>query len=290
MTGAYEQNIVLDLGGLFDIGLSIIGDKSKQLDGLYLADGPWGLDYLKTETKISSFLIDNTLNTNITNDQYAIERNTTVTGDVYGTLNVFRNILPGDLLFDASLYSMVGFTIQNSLPVEVVLITENTTDWNDRLRFQLPANATAVEMNVLFNNFANQKGQKYTNEKIKGLVFSVQGNYSAFRPFEISVSQLAFKNTSSLSTVGFSNKFSKSMYSYPNPCQFSTTLVLPQITESARVEVADLTGRILIAKSYKTVSSNNEIQVALDNLSKGAYLFIVTTIENEKLQTKFIIE
>ncbi|MFV8360445.1 T9SS type A sorting domain-containing protein [Flavobacterium sp. LS1P3] len=290
LTGAYEQNIVLDLGGLFDIGLSIIGDKSKQLDGLYLADGPWGLDYLKTETKISSFLIDNTLNTNITNDQYAIERNTTVTGDVYGTLNVFRNILPGDLLFDASLYSMVGFTIQNSLPVEVVLITENTTDWNDRLRFQLPANATAVEMNVLFNNFANQKGQKYTNEKIKGLVFSVQGNYSAFRPFEISVSQLAFKNTSSLSTVGFSNKFSKSMYSYPNPCQFSTTLVLPQITESARVEVADLTGRILIAKSYKTVSSNNEIQVALDNLSKGAYLFIVTTKENEKLQTKFIIE
>jgi hypothetical protein len=29
---------------MFDIGLSIIGDKSKQLDGLYLA-GPWGLDY-----------------------------------------------------------------------------------------------------------------------------------------------------------------------------------------------------------------------------------------------------
>ena len=290
LTGAYEQNVMLDLGGLFDIGLSIIGDKSKQLDGLYLADGPWGLDYLKTETRISSFLIDNTPNTSITNDQYAIERNTTVTGDVYGTLNVFRNILPGDLLFDASLYSMVGFTIQNTLPVEVVLITENTTDWNDRLRFQLPANTTAVEINALFNNFTNPKGQKYNNEKIKGLVFSVQGNYSAFQPFEISVSQLAFKNASSLSTVGFANKFSKSIYSYPNPCQFSTTLVLPQITESAKVEVVDLTGRILVAKSYKTLSSNNEIQVALDNLSKGAYLFIVTTKENEKFQTKFIIE
>jgi hypothetical protein len=39
LTGAYEQNIVLDLGGMFDIGLSIIGDKSKQLV-LYLVDGP----------------------------------------------------------------------------------------------------------------------------------------------------------------------------------------------------------------------------------------------------------
>jgi hypothetical protein len=39
---------------------------------LYLADGPWGLDY-STETTISSFMIDNIPNTSITNDQYAIE-------------------------------------------------------------------------------------------------------------------------------------------------------------------------------------------------------------------------
>jgi hypothetical protein len=60
-----------------------------------------------------------------------------------------RNILPGDV-FDASLIQILGFTIQNSLPVEVVL-TENTTDWNNRLRFQM-ANANATEMNVLLIN------------------------------------------------------------------------------------------------------------------------------------------
>jgi hypothetical protein len=60
----------LDLGGIFDIGLSIIGDKSKQLDGLYLADGPWGLDYMKTK-RISSFMIDNIPNASISSDQYA---------------------------------------------------------------------------------------------------------------------------------------------------------------------------------------------------------------------------
>jgi hypothetical protein len=54
--------------------------------------------------------------------------------------------LPGELMFDASSYSTVGFMIQNSLAVEVVLVTENTTDWNDRLRFQIPANASATEM------------------------------------------------------------------------------------------------------------------------------------------------
>lgn len=289
ITAAYEQNIVLPVGGLFDIGFSIIGDNSKQIDALYLADGPWGLDYSKTETNVASFVIDNNINTTVAADQYDIERNAMVTGSVYGTMNLFRNILPGELVFDVNGYVAVGFKIQNSLPVEVVLVTENTTDWNDRLRYQLPANVTISEINVLFDKFTNSKGQKYNNEKIKGLVFSVQGNYNAFQPFEINVSQLAFKNTNSLNTVDFANNSGKSIYSYPNPCQLSTTLVLPQITESAKVEVVDLMGRIIMAKDYKTIQANNEIQVTLDNVGKGIYLFIVTTKENEKLQTKFMI-
>ena len=290
LSGSYEQDVISNLGGIFDIGFSVLGNKSMQMDALYLADGPWGLDYSKLDTKVDSFTIDNNVNTGSANEQYAIERNATVSGSVYGTMNLFRNILPGELVFDANGYTVIGFKIQNSLPVEVVLITDNTTDWNDRLRFQLPVNATLSEINVLLDKFSNPKGRKYNTEKIKGIVFSVQGNYSAFQPFEINVSQLAFKTAGSLGASDFAIGFAKNLYSYPNPCQISSTLVLPKITESASVQVMDLSGRILIAKSYKTIPSNNEIQVALDNLSKGAYLFIVTTKENEKLQTKFIVE
>ena len=53
--------------------------------------------------------------------------------------------------------------------------------------------------------------------------------------------------------------------------------VLPKITESAAVEVLDNCGFILFTKQYKTILSNNEIKVPLDNFSKGTYLFIVTT-------------
>lgn len=289
LTGAYEQNIVLDLGGVFDIGFSIIGDHSTQLDGLYLADGPWGLDYSKTETSISSFMIDNIPNTNAINEQYIIERNAKVSGSVYGTMNLFRNVLPGDLAFDASGYSTLGFKIQNTLPVEVVLITDITTDWNDRLRFQLPVNLTVLDMNILLEKFMNPKGQKYNKEKIKGLVFSVQGNYSTFLPFEINVSQVILKSENSLNTDNFTKEIVNNLYNYPNPCQLFTTLVLPKITESAKVEVIDLLGRVLIVKYFKTIPSNNEVQVPLDNIGKGVYVFIVTTKDNEKFHTKFMI-
>jgi hypothetical protein len=290
LTANYEQKIVLQLDGLFDVGFSVIGDTSKQIDALYLADGPWGLDYLKNETTVSSFGIDNTLNTTVANDQYAVERNATVSGKVYGTMNLFRNILPGELAFDASNYSTLGFAIQNSLPVEVVLVTENTTDWNNRLRFQIPSNSTASEVNVLFEKFTNPLGQKYNNEKIKGLVFSVQGNYQEFQPFDVNVSKLVFKTSNSLNTPDIKNGgMVKNVYNYPNPFTHSTTIVLPVVTESATVKVIDTSGRTLITKEYKTIPSNNEISVALGNLDKGVYLFIITTKENKILQTKFMI-
>jgi len=289
LTGAYEQNVQLDLGGLFDIGFSIIGDNSKQLDGLYLADGPWGLDYSNAETTISSFVIDNTANISIAEGQYAIERNISVAGTTFGTMNVFRNILPGDLAFDASAYSTLRFVIQNSLAVEVVLVTENTTDWNNRLRFQIQANASATEMNVLFEKFANPLGQKYNNEKIKGIVFSVQGNYQAFQSFAIAVSQLVFKNASALSTASFVNTVEKNIYNYPNPCVQSTTIVLPKATESAIVKIVDITGRVVSSKDFKSVPVNNKIEMGLENLTKGVYFFVVTTQENEQFSNQFIV-
>jgi hypothetical protein len=44
----------------------------------------------KNEVTITSYDIDNDVNDAIITDGYNIERNTSVTGEIYGTLNVFR--------------------------------------------------------------------------------------------------------------------------------------------------------------------------------------------------------
>ena len=290
LTGAYEQKVVVDLGGIFDIGLSIQGANSNQLDALYLADGPWGLDYASAETTVSSFLIDNTLNLTAGTDEYRIERNVRATGSIFGTLNMFRNILPGDLSFDAASYANMEFAIQNSLPVEVVLVTENMTDWNERLRLQLPAYTTSTNVNLLLENFTNPKGVKYNKEKIKGMVFSVQGNYQAFQPFDVSVSSLVLKNSSTLGTSTFSATAPQQLYNYPNPCSLSTALVLPKATASASVTVIDINGKVMMSLEYKTIPTSNEILIPTDSLNKGVYFFVVKSQENEKFQSKFMIK
>lgn len=287
LTSAYEQDLVINTGGIFDIGFSINGNNSPQIDALYLADGPWGLDYATTETTITDYSIQNSTNT-VSADEYSIERNITLSGEVYGTANVFRNILPGELTFDATNYAAVSFSIQNSLPIEVVLVTENTTDWNNRLRVQLPANTTNTDVTIAFSDFTNALGQTFANEKIKGFVFSTVGNYSSFQPFYIAVSNLKLGNTSALSNQNFENLVSNKIYNYPNPCQSNTTIVLPSITESAEVKIVDLFGKVIQNKKY-TINSNS-INIDVNEIAKGIYIFEVITNEGKDFKTKVVIQ
>ncbi|WP_298155945.1 DUF4114 domain-containing protein [Flavobacterium sp.] len=287
LSNDYLQELDLSLGGLFDLGFSITGSNSPQQDALYMADGPWGLDYAEAETTIANFQISNPPAAAAV-DAYAIERNVTVSGQVLGTLNIFRNILPGELTFDASEYAAVGFSVQNALPIEVVLVTENTTDWSNRLRFQIPAHTSMHEMAIAFADFTNNSGDHFNNEKIKGFVFSIAGNYTTIQDFTASISNLALKTAAATLGITTPEAFGTAkFYSYPNPCQGMATLVLPQTTAKAEVSIVDLTGKIL--KRQTSQANTREITVPLDGIAKGMYFFEVITAENQQYQTKFLV-
>ncbi|NHN26611.1 DUF4114 domain-containing protein [Flavobacterium jejuense] len=285
---AYESEIELVTGNLFDIGFSITGNNSPQQDTLYLADGPWGMDYNTSETIISSFQLTNPVVT-VQSEIYTIERNASVTGQVKGTANLFRNILPGELLFDASAYEGTHFSIQNSLPTEVILVTENTTDWNNRLRFNIPANVNMVDVAISFLDFTSPNGAIYNGEKIKGFVFSVKGDYFQFQPFSLQVSNLKLGSTTTLSTIDFETSKTNEIYNYPNPFSNETTIVLSENISDSRVQLIDVTGRIVHDKNYKVVNSN-EIKFKNTSVPKGIYMFVITTSSNKVYSKKCIID
>jgi Domain of unknown function (DUF4114)/Secretion system C-terminal sorting domain len=287
ISSAYLSEVHLDINNLFDIGFTIVGNNSSQQDALYLADGPWGIDFAEEETTISSFQITNP-STIVESGIYNIERNASVVGQVKGTANLFRNILPGELLFDATDYSSVQFSIQNSLAVEVILVTENTTNWNDRLRFQIPENASMSDVLIAFQNFTSPNGASYNNEKIRGFVFSVIGNYSQFQPFALNVSNMRLSQNSTLSTYEFESITANTIYNYPNPFSNETTIVLSNEASKANIQLIDVMGRIVQNKSYE-VNNFKQIKFINENAPKGIYFMLVTTDTNQKYQQKVII-
>ncbi|MEC4003992.1 DUF4114 domain-containing protein [Flavobacterium sp. SUN052] len=290
ISSAYQSDITLTTNGLFDIGFSIVGNNSPQQDALYLADGPWGIDYLATETNISSFQITNPTATATSNaSTYVIERDASVSGNVKGTMNLFRNILPGELLFDATNYDAVRFSIQNTLPVEVIMVTENTTDWNNRLRFQIPANTDLSQFVISFQDFSSPNGAAFNNEKIRGFVFSVKGDYNQFQPFELNVNSLVLGTNSALNTSNFSANAISKTYNYPNPFETQTTIVLPEVASKATVKLIDITGRVL-QESTDELNNGTEINFVNNNAPKGIYILSITTDTNKSYQQKCVIK
>lgn len=290
LTPAFYQTIQVATGGIFDIGISVSANTSVREDGMYLADGPWGIDYDEAEADITGFEINNFTNsqTNTSSSSYIIERDATVTGNVYGTVNLFRNILAGDLTLGTLEYEAVTFELQSSHAVEVVLVTEGLSNWNNRLRYQLPASGSSNMYSIALNSFSNLNGENYLDERIKGFVFSVIGNYSSFEPFELSVSSVEL-GTQVLRSENFEGTTAAKMFNYPNPFYGSTTVVLPIETQKAKVELIDMTGRIVSSNWYNDFSGN-EIHIDAEGLPKGVYFIQVTSAENKTYTTRCVIQ
>ena len=172
LTGNYNETLSIETGTLFDIGFSLSTEESEQQDALYLADGPWGVDYLDEFATVNEFYIDNE-RIDYQDDLYEVERQPTVSGEVKGNVNVFRHVLPGDLTLDVSDFEAIQFKMFSNQDVEIVLMPEELTDWNNRLRYTVLANNTETFYKLSFNDFVDANGNSGTVNNIKnGGVFN----------------------------------------------------------------------------------------------------------------------
>ncbi|WP_025741593.1 DUF6923 family protein [Aquimarina pacifica] len=311
LSGAYSEQISIDTGHLFDIGFSIAGEHSTKLDALYLADGPWGIDYLQQGVVIDSFeVIEH--HKKASDHEYTIERNAIVQGEVKETINLFRNILAGDLTFDVSNFDAVQFEMTSNTDIELILVTEGLTDWNNRLRYTITATDENTMHTISFADFTNNNNKSEEINRVRGIVFSVQGDYQTFIPFYLSVSDLAFTNTTKDTpapesveeleesevaeiieeeTVQIIEEVSKPirLMNYPNPFTTTTTIQLPDTTnETLEIMVIDMVGRTV--RHEQVASKTTALTFKTRNLTPGMYQYIIKDINNKQYIGNLLIQ
>ena len=277
LNGDWHQSITLQTGSLFDIGFSLSTSQSAQIDALYLADGPWGIDYLEDYASIDSFTITNHLNETQL-DEHFVERQPTITGNVTGNVNLFRHILPGDQTLNILPYQALEFEIQNNLPIEIVVMPKHMADWNNRLRYTIPANANLKTYNIAFTDFKNANNQTENIEDIKTVVFSVIGDYSSSKAFNLSVNHLKF--TSKQEAI--SNNLTEDLdvvKVYPNPVKDSFVIT------SENGNNFDVTIHNLIGQEVKHVKNTSSLEkIDMSTLSNGTY---IVTVNSDKAHKSF---
>ncbi len=286
LNGDWNQTVAIPTGRLFDIGMSLSTTASAQQDALYLADGPWGLDYLEELAQINYF--------NVTNDElagnedaYEVERQPAASGMVKGNVNLFRHLLPGDQSLNVTSYNSIQFTIKNTSAVELVIVPEGLTDWNQRLRYTIAANSEATDYSIAFSDFEDGSGNTVSIDDIKTVVFSVIGDYASFQPFDIEVSNMAF---SAQSTLGMDEVTldDNTLKNYPNPFKHQTTIRLPESSASASIQVYDMLGRVVDSKEL-IVQYKKAVYTA-PQLSKGMYKYMLKDENNKTYSGTFMVD
>ena len=288
LNGDWHQSITLQTGSLFDIGFSLSTSQSAQIDALYLADGPWGIDYLEDYASIDSFTITNHLDETQL-DEHFVERQPTVTGNVTGNVNLFRHILPGDQTLNILPYQALEFEIQNNLPIEIVVMPKHMADWNNRLRYTIPANANLKTYNIAFTDFKNANNQTENIEDIKTVVFSVIGDYSSSKAFNLSVNHLKF--TSKQEAI--SNNLTEDLdvvKVYPNPVKDKSNLIFNLNTSQVvNINVYDQLGKRVFRKELVGQQGLNTVNLNLNNLNTGMYICTVTSVYKKFNPVKLIV-
>ncbi|CAL2089353.1 conserved protein of unknown function precursor containing a T9SS type A C-terminal secretion signal [Tenacibaculum sp. 190524A02b] len=290
LTGNWNESLVVETGVLFDIGFSISVSGSNGIDALYLADGPWGLDYLDAYASVSNF--------NVTNEEvneedmvYEVNRNISVEGEVLGNMNIFRHLLAGDQTLDITSYNYLSFTITNSNAVEIVLMQEGLEDWNSRYRYTIPANTEETVYEISLNEFTNHNGITANLTDVKTIVFSVLGDGVNSVPYSIAINEVAFSGAGTLNIkeVAEINEDLR-IVNYPNPFKNITTIRLPKETDKGSIIVYDVLGRVVFTKVFETNQQNRkEFICDLRNVNSGVYKYLVKDDKKNNFKGTFII-
>lgn len=289
LTGNYNDQISIETGILFDIGFSLQTNNEEQKDALYLADGPWGLDYLEEFATVNNFNVE-VSDREFLDDVYEVDRNANASGEVKGNINLFRHILPGDQTLDITDYSFLNFKITNNEQVEIVIMQDDDRTWENRIRYTIPANEDQTSFDIAFNDFKDAEGNSVEITNIKTIVYSIIGDYTNYKPFNISINQLSFSKKTVLAVDNFSSIENNKIINYPNPFTNKTTIKLPINSEYIQIQVYDLLGRIVDFKRVNTDNSQNKVTYNAPNLKKGIYKYILKDDNNKSYSGTFIIK
>lgn len=300
LSGAYNETLIVDTGYLFDIGISVTGINSERSDALYLADGPWGIDYDTELATVNSFTINAQNNPKDTNN-YIVERDVVLKGEVKGTINVFRNILAGELTLNIKTAKAIEFTLNNNTAVEVILVPKVLDDWSNRLRHTIKASNRATTHTLCFDEFKNALGNTLSFNEIRSVVFSVQGNYVDYNEFSLAVSDLRFiENTEKEITLQteevvsiptlIETKKPVEINSYPNPFTTSMLLNIPENKASSiTIQVIDVTGKTVRLEKIQAVINEDYI-FKRKNLNAGLYKYVITNAQGKNYKGSFMIK
>lgn len=287
LSGEYEENISLPIGNLFDAGISVHTEAESAYDALYLADGAWGTDFNSWLSEITQFeILEESRNMN--DEEYHVERGFQINGISSDVVNVFRNLKAGEKTLSIDDYTLLSFDMQNDHPVEISLIENNLTDWNNRLRYTIPVNREKTKNIIWFKDFEMKENQE--DIKIRTIVFSYLNNSGEAEPFSFGAKNLAFGREALVTSL--TERFEQPKLSvYPNPVRDQATIAFNSSSGgNYTINVIDLDGRIMRSFMGQSSIGINRVKLSRSNIKQGLSIIELRDASGLVMRSKVLFE
>ncbi len=281
------SQVVVPVGGVFDIGFSMTNNVQSGNDVLYFADGSWGPDYDKAGATLTSFLVEPQQNQPV-QGAYNIARRATVQGTVKTYASLFRVLNVGYKPVDLTGYDQIKFVAYGLGSVDIVVSKKGITSWNNQYKATLNLTQSPVLYTVKYSDLANALGQHdFTAEDVVSVVLTKKGNNVSYQNYYIAMYDLRFES----STYGIeSNEKLTSFKVYPNPFNRQTTISF-NLSSASKVKISlyNLEGKQMNVLADETYSSGENFYT-LDgaNLNNGLYVIKLET-DNSVLYNKIML-
>jgi hypothetical protein len=280
--GKQEEAVEVNIGGIFDAGVSIAQNGVAQTDNLYLADGAWALDYDNSYSNNIEFKSFATQIVVPSSNLFQIERNILVSGLNKGSLNIVRSIKPGNSSANLSAYKNISFELEANQDIELIVVENTLLNWNKRKRYTIKSINSSKIYNIDLSQLIDEDGNKLNLSEVKSVVFSIKGDYRNFKKINISVKNLSFNNNASISQQN-----NLGVSAFPNPCTSFTTLNFKSTASEGLLSISDVAGKLVFAKNIKL--ENNSYNLNTQSFNKGVYIVSFNSSAGDKAITKLSV-
>ncbi|GAA4884893.1 hypothetical protein GCM10023311_04260 [Flaviramulus aquimarinus] len=289
LNGDYITNVEVDAGNLFDIGFRI-GDGVETPDDLFMSDGPWGYDAAAPSTNVINYTVQ-TNEAEFNDDEYAVERNINLKATTSEYIAAYRALTPKFNPIDLTVYNSFKLQAKGTGTLIVRLVKEGITDWETQYKTSIELTDDYNDYSLLFSEFQSSNGIALEANDITSIVFTMLAENGTEVTKEMTLEQLRFTTSSTLSVDPLTEVNGMNAVAIPNPMTSRTSVhFIAQSSETVELLVYNQVGRLVKQIPFTALQGKNEIELKRGNLSSGLYFCTIKSSHTNYKTTKLLMD
>ncbi len=289
LTGEENQQFQIPTTGVYAIGLTLYHEQQTVSDGVYVADGVWGIDDSADGTQINNFEISQG-GSYLIEEGLHLERDVEMNGMMKEYVSVYRSLNSTFKPENIGEFSTLSFAAKGSGELEVTVVRAGMNDWANQMRTTVYLSPELQQFDIPFSNFISETGENSWSD-ITMLVFAIKGNGIQSEAFELGIRNVQFHNGNATTSVAGLEFSGHEVKVFPNPMsRFTTVSWEEENAGSYTLELFNAQGKSVYATQGESSSGMNMIHVMNKNYPSGIYFFEIRSENGGSGRGRVIIQ